>query len=195
MDRICSWLSNESFRFFNGVVRFEIMNWTGGGLRRTVTRAQHLIRHIFSPRPPTVHSNKPSYAQESSGFIAIVQSPTHPQTVHICAQKGANTYYGQIVVRWLNNPPIYSKYISDMYSWSWRSYPVSKYWPKVRSSQGQTGEKKCKKILEDILRTMGSFISGLFAFRSAHMAHEFAGHRSRATMHPILIRMHRQTYS
>ena len=41
-------------------------------------------------------------------------------------------------------PWIYSKYISDMYLWSWRSYPVAEYWPKICSSKGQTGNKNPK---------------------------------------------------
>ena len=31
---------------------------------------------------------------------------------------------------------IYSKYISDMISWSWQSHPILEYWPKICSSQG-----------------------------------------------------------
>ena len=33
-------------------------------------------------------------------------------------------------------PRAYSKLISDMYSWSWRSHPISEYWYKICSSQG-----------------------------------------------------------
>ena len=35
-------------------------------------------------------------------------------------------------------PWVYSKYISGMYSWSWRSQLSAEYWPKICRSQGQT---------------------------------------------------------
>ena len=36
-----------------------------------------------------------------------------------------------------------------MYSWSWRSHPISEYWPKICSSQGQTeGTKNAKRYLK-----------------------------------------------
>ena len=62
MHRIFSWLSNESFCFFNGVLCSEITSRTDARLRGTLTRTQLRIRHIFSPRPPTIHWNEASYA-------------------------------------------------------------------------------------------------------------------------------------
>ena len=106
MHMIYSWLSIESFRFFNGIVRFEASSPTGGRLRRTLTVAQHWIRPIFSPRPPKIRWNKSSYVQESDVFIAIVKSGMHSQTVHICARKGAKPIMDGIAVRWLKSPPI-----------------------------------------------------------------------------------------
>ena len=108
MQRICSWLSNEIYRFFDGVARFEIMSRTSGRLSRTLTRAQHWIRHIFSHRPPTINWNKPSYAQESGRFLEIVKSRIHPQTVQICSRKGAKLYYDKMIALWHSNPPIYA---------------------------------------------------------------------------------------
>ena len=107
MQRICSWLSNESFRFFDGVVRFEIMSRTSGRLSRTLTRAQHWIRHIFSHRPPTINWNKPSYAQESGRFLEIIKSRIHQQAVQICSRKGAKLYYDKMIALWHSNRPIY----------------------------------------------------------------------------------------
>ena len=106
MQRICSWLSNKSFRFFDGAVRFEIMSRTSGRLSRTLTRAQHWIRHIFSHRPPTINSNKPSYAQESGRFLEIIKSRIHPQTVQICSRKSAKLYYDKMIALWHSNRPV-----------------------------------------------------------------------------------------
>ena len=92
LHRICSWLSYKEFRFFNEVLRYEIMSWAGRRLRGTLMRAQHWIRHIFSPRPPTIHQNKPSYAKYSGRFIAQKKSRMHPHEVQLCACK---PHYGQ----------------------------------------------------------------------------------------------------
>ena len=78
-----SWLSNESFRSFNGVVCYEIMSRTGGRLLGTVTWAEHWICHNFSPRPPIIHSNEPSYAKNQGEFIKIKKSRMHSQMVQI----------------------------------------------------------------------------------------------------------------
>ena len=107
MQRICSWLSNESYRFFDGVARFEIMSRTSGRLSRTLTRAQHWIRHIFSHRTPTIDWNKPSYAQDSVRFLEIIKSRIHQQTVQICSRKGAKLYYDKMIALWYRTEPIY----------------------------------------------------------------------------------------
>ena len=95
MNSIFSWLSNESFRFFNRSERIEIMSRTCGCLRGTQTRTRHWIRNIFSPRPPTIHWNISSYTKELGGPIELGKSRMHLHIVQICTRKGRQAYYGQ----------------------------------------------------------------------------------------------------
>ena len=87
-------------------MRFEIISRTRGRLRRTSTRAQHWIRHIFSHRTPTIDWNKPSYAQDSVRFLEIIKSRIHQQTVQICSRKGAKLYYDKMIALWYRTEPM-----------------------------------------------------------------------------------------
>ena len=58
-----------------------------------------------------------------------------------------------------------------MYSGSWRSHPISEYWPKICSSQGQTGKEKVQKNTWRCFKDNGSLTPWLMFDHKSHMLH------------------------
>ena len=81
-----------------------------------------------------------------------------------------------------------------MYSWSWRSHPILEYWAKICSSQGKNEKQNMQTNMWRHLKNHGIICFGLICKQNSHMTHEYAGHRNSATMHPILLGMHRRAY-
>ena len=77
-------------------------------------------------------------------------------------------------------PFIYSKYISDMLSWSGRSHPISEYWPKICSSQCQTKIKRMQTSTRRCFKNYGITRFGLMCREKSHMAYVCSGHHDRA---------------
>ena len=58
-----------------------------------------------------------------------------------------------------------------MYSGSWRSHPISEYWPKICSSQGQIWKEKVQKDTWRFFKDNGSLTPALMLDHKSHMSH------------------------